>query len=124
MHFSKTKNTHQPFYFILSNQIQNAFVVTDLVIMIIKSLILCIHISYITVIVASLSSNLLRTTINRFLKFVVSVFMSFIHPLIIFTSCLWSTGYFQDIVKLEYIQWSLTKEVNRIRNLTYGERDL
>ena len=59
------------------------------------------HVSEIVCNAAGLSSSLLRTTVNRSPKFMVSLFVTHIRPILDYCSTVWNVGYAGDLALLE-----------------------
>ena len=50
------------------------------------------------------------------------MFKLYIRPIMEFSSCVWNTGFHQDVTKLEAVQRRWTKSVAGFANLSYSER--
>ena len=50
------------------------------------------------------------------------LFVTHVRPLIEYASCVWNTGYKDDIRRLERVQRMWTRHVNDLQGLSYGER--
>jgi len=71
---------------------------------------------------ASLSSNLLRSTVNRSPNFMVTLFVTHIRPILDYCSTVWYTEYVHDMDLLESVQRRWTKQVEGMSELDYGTR--
>lgn len=71
---------------------------------------------------AGLSSNLLRSTVNRHPDFMVTLFVTHVRPLLDYCSTVWCVGYSEDLHLLESVQRRWTKRVEGMSGLHYGAR--
>ena len=71
---------------------------------------------------AGLASNLLKSTICRSAKFMVTLFIAHIRPLIDYCSPLWNLEYLTDTRMLESVQRRWTKKVVGLSDLNYHSR--
>ena len=67
------------------------------------------------------ANQLLKATVCRSAKFMVTLFVSHIRPLLDFSARLWNVGYLGDVRKLEMVQISWVKEISGMRALPYTE---
>ena len=70
----------------------------------------------------SMMSNLLRSTVCREAKFMVSLYISHVRPTMDYCCCLWSAGYLGDVRLLESIQRRWTREIGGMQDRNYCER--
>ena len=69
-----------------------------------------------------LCQSFLKSTVCRTPEFMLFLFVTHVRPLIEYASCVWNTGYKDDIRKLECVQRMWTRHVNDLQGLSYGER--
>ena len=94
----------------------------DLGILIDTTLRFHIHIKHIVNRAAALASNLLQTTLCREPKFMRTLYISHVRPLLEFCSPLWNTGFIGDLQLLESVQRRWTKNVAGLERKSYGDR--
>ena len=95
---------------------------TDLGITIDCSLKFHLHVQTVTNKAAGLISNILRSTLCRSIKFMMSIYKTYIRPLLEFSVSVWATGYVGDMNLLESIQRRWTRNVEGLENLDYYQR--
>ena len=71
---------------------------------------------------SGLANQLLRSTVCRSPKFMVTLFISHIRPIVDYCSTLWNLGYLGDVRKLEGVQRRWTANVSGLEGLDYPER--
>ena len=71
---------------------------------------------------SSLLYQLLRSTVCRSPKFMVTLFVSHIRPILDYCSTVWSLGFLEDVRKLESVQRRWTKEVTGLFGVRYRDR--
>ena len=69
-----------------------------------------------------LAYSLLKSTVCRSPQFMIFLLTTHIRPLIEYCSCVWNTGYIQDIKLLESIQRRWTKCISGLETLSYSDR--
>ena len=69
-----------------------------------------------------LAESLLKSTVCRSANFMLFLFLSHIRPILEYASCLWNTGYVQDLRALERVQRRWTKHIDGMAGLDYGAR--
>ena len=69
-----------------------------------------------------LAYSFLKSTVCRSPQFMVFLFTTHIRPIIEYCSCVWNTGYIQDLKLLESIQRRWTKRISGLEALCYGDR--
>ena len=69
-----------------------------------------------------LMSELLRSTLCRSEKFMMTLYTSHIRPIMDYCSCVWYTGYVGDTRLLERVQKRWTREVQGLREMNYADR--
>ena len=80
------------------------------------------HIRDVTHKAGGLAQNLLRSTVCRSPVFMITLFTTHVRPIIDYCSCVWNTGFIQDIRVLEGIQRRWTKHVSGLGDMDYGQR--
>ena len=80
------------------------------------------HINQVVGRVASMSSNLLRSTVCRSADFMVTLWVSHIRPLIEYGSNVWNVGYMMDDRRLERLQRAWTRQIHGLSELSYHDR--
>ena len=70
----------------------------------------------------ALTSNLLSSTLCRDPEFLISLYISYIRPMLEYGSPLWNLGYVGDTQMVERIQRRWTREVTSVAHLSYEER--
>ena len=71
---------------------------------------------------AGLTQNLLKSTVCRTPKFMMTLFCSHVRPIIEYCSCVWNTGYVGDLRLLESVQRRWTKSVHGLASQDYKSR--
>lgn len=71
---------------------------------------------------SGLCQSFLKSTVCRTPNFMMFLFRTHVRPLIEYASCVWNTGYREDLQKLERVQRSWTKKIDNLRDLSYAER--
>ena len=66
--------------------------------------------------------NLLRSTMNRSREFIKELIMTYIRPVLEFSSVIWNAGFIGDVTRLEAIQRHATRRVTGIGELPYDAR--
>ena len=69
-----------------------------------------------------LAYSFLKSTVCRSPQFMLFLLTTHIRPVIEYCSCVWRTGFVQDLKLLENIQRRWTKRITGMESLTYGER--
>ena len=69
-----------------------------------------------------LAENLLKSTVCRTPRFMLLLLTTHIRPILEYCSCVWNTGYVQDIYLLERVQRRWTKHIDGMEGFSYGER--
>lgn len=95
---------------------------TDLGVIIDTSLKFHNHIRSIANKANGLASNLLRSTLNRTVDFMIPVYKTHIRPLLEFSSCVWFTEYIGDLKLLESTQRRWTKQIAGMEEISYDQR--
>ena len=68
-----------------------------------------------------LCQSFLKSTVCRTSEFMLFLFITHVRSLIEYASCVWNTGYKDDIRKLERVQRMWTRHVDDLQGLTYEE---
>ena len=68
-----------------------------------------------------LAHSFLRSTVCRSQQFMLFLLTKHIRPLVEYCSCVWHTGFVQDLRLLERIQRRCTKQIDGMALLPYGE---
>ena len=69
-----------------------------------------------------LAQNFLKSTVCRSPEFMLFLLTAHIRPIIEYCSCLWNTGYVQDLRALEKVQRRWTKQIDGMHDLSYADR--
>lgn len=69
-----------------------------------------------------LAQNLLKCTVCRSREFMLQLLVTHIRPVIEYCSCVWNTGYHQDVRLLESVQRRWTKKIEGLQDMDYGSR--
>ena len=80
------------------------------------------HVDYIVGRAGTMMNNLSRSTVCRSTGFMVTSWVTYIHPLIEYSSCSWNVGYLLDVQRLESVQRSWSREVHGMRGSDYAAR--
>ena len=80
------------------------------------------HVRLTTQKAGGLASNLLRCMVCRNPEFMKTLFTSHVRPILDYCSCVWHTGFAQDVRLLEAVQRRWTKEIYGFENFSYGQR--
>ena len=109
-------------YFIGGQELQLVKSHRDLGILVDHQLKFHLHIDTLVGKASRMANQLLRATVCREPKFMVTLFVSHIRPLLDYCSTVWNLGYVGDIEKLEKVQRRWTKQVVGLRDLSYENR--
>ena len=109
-------------YFIEDQALQYVQSYKDLGIIIDSSLRFHHHIRKLAAKAGGVMGDLLRSTVCRTSKFMMSIFISHIRPLVEYCSCLWNVGYLEDVRRLESVQRRWTREIDGLAGLDYVTR--
>ena len=71
---------------------------------------------------SGLCHSFLKSTVCRTPSFMMFLLKTHIRPLIEYASCVWNTGYREDLRRLERVQRMWTKHIDDMKDLTYAER--
>ena len=93
----------------------------DLGIVVDPSLRFHLHVSKLVGKTKGLINQLLRGTVCRSRKFMVTLFIAHIRPLMDFSARLWNVGYLGDIRSLEQVQKSWMGQISGMEDEEYGE---
>ena len=80
------------------------------------------HISSVAHKSAGLCQSFLKATVCRTPEFMLFFFTTHVRPIIEYASCVWNTGYVEDLRRLERTQRRWTKHVKGLEELPYSER--
>ena len=69
-----------------------------------------------------LAQNFLKSTVCRSPDFMLFLLTTHIRPIIEYCSCVWQTGYLEDLRLLEKVQRRWTKQIDGLFSLSYSER--
>ena len=69
-----------------------------------------------------LAQNFLRSTVCRSPEFMLFLLTTHLRPIIEYCSCIWHTGYIEDLRRLENVQRRWTKQIEGLSVLSYAER--
>ena len=123
LRFSRSSaNIPQPSYTLNGNLIPIVSKATDLGVTVDTEMKFHDHILSTAHKAGGVAESLLKSTVCRSPSFMLFLFISHIRPIIEYCSCLWNTGYAQDIKLLERVQRRWTKHIDGMAGLSYGER--
>ena len=71
---------------------------------------------------SGLANQLIRNTVCRSLKFMTTLFISHIRPILDYCSTVWNHGYLGNVRLLESVQRRWTANVSGLEGLSYPER--
>ena len=94
----------------------------DLGVMVDNSLRFHMHIRSIANKASGLAANFLKATICRSRSFMMTLFITHGRTLLEYCSCLWNTGYLEDLRMLESVQRSWTRQIDGMTGLSYKEQ--
>ena len=80
------------------------------------------HISSVAHKAYGLCQSFLKSTVCRTPEFMMFLLTSHVRPLMEYASCVWNTGYKEDLRKLERVQRMWTRQIKGLEGLHYGER--
>ena len=80
------------------------------------------HINTLSLKVSGLCHSFLKAIVCRSPKLMLFLLTTHIRPVLEYGSCLWHTGFVEDLRKLERVQRRWTKRVEGLRDLSYAER--
>ena len=69
-----------------------------------------------------LCHSFLKSTVCRSPEFMLFLLKTHVRPLIEYASCVWNTGYNDDLSKLERVQRMWTRNIDSLQNVKYGDR--
>ena len=69
-----------------------------------------------------LCHSFLKSTVCRSPDFMLFLLKTHVRPLIEYASCVWNTGYKDDLLKLERVQRMWTRNIDNLQNVIYGDR--
>ena len=80
------------------------------------------HIASVVHKASGLSHNFMKSTVCRSRDFMLVLLKTHVRPVLEYASCLWCTGYIDDMRRLESVQRRWTKQMEDLEKLTYLER--
>ena len=123
LHFSRSPaNLTMPTYTLNGNLIPIANKATDLGVTVDTDMKFHNHIMSTAHKAGGVAESLLKSTVCRSPAFMLFLLTSHIRPILEYCSCLWNTGYVQDIRLLERVQRRWTRHIDGMAGLSYGER--
>ena len=102
----------EPSYILNGNQIPVQEKATDLGVIVDVSLKFHGHVQSVAHKAGGLAENLLKSTVCRTPRFMLLLLTTHIRPILEYCSCVWNTGYVQDIYLLERVQRRWTKHID------------
>jgi len=69
-----------------------------------------------------LAQSYLKSTVCRSPEFMLFLFKTHIRPIIEYCSCVWHSGYIEDLRLLEKVQRRWTKQIEGLNSLSYDDR--
>ena len=80
------------------------------------------HVSSVAHKAFGLCQSFLKSTVCRTPEFMMFLLTTHVRPLMEYASCVWNTGYKEDLKKLERVQRMWTRQIKGLEGLPYGER--
>ena len=80
------------------------------------------HIASVAHKASGLCHSFLKSTVCRSPEFMLFLLKTHVRPLIEYASCVWNTGYKEDLSKLERVQRMWTRNIDSLQNESYGDR--
>lgn len=111
-----------PVYFLDGQQIPHVETYCDLGVVVDQQLKFHDHIRTVVQKASGLSHSFLKSTVCRSPQFMMFLYTSHIRPIIEYCSCLWHTGFVEDLRVLENIQRRWTKRIDGLKTLSYADR--
>ena len=115
-------NSLSPAYFLDGLQIPHVESHRDLGVTVDSDLKFHEHIRTVVHKASGLAQSFLKSSVCRSPSFMLFLFTTHIRPIIEYCSCLWHTGYVDDLRALERIQRRWTKRINGLETLSYADR--
>ena len=112
----------QPSYYLSGNLIPVVDEASDLGVLVDTSLKFHSHIRSTVHKAGGLAESLLKSTVCRSPIFMLFLLTTHIRPVLEYCSCVWNTGFVQDVRLLERVQRRWTRHIDGMAGLTYGER--
>ena len=115
-------NISQPSYILNGAPITPASKASDLGVLVDVTMKFHDHIRNVAHKAGGLAESLLKSTVCRSPQFMLSLLTTHIRPIMEYCSCIWNTGYVQDLRLLERVQRRWTRHIDGMTGLNYGER--
>ena len=80
------------------------------------------HIELVAAKAGGTASNLLKSTVNRSPKFMLTILTTHLRPILEYASSVWNTGYIGNSILLENVQRRWTKQIDGLSDLSYSDR--
>ena len=123
LRFTRSRaNVEPPVYFLGDQQIPFVERHADLGVIVSSDLKFHEHIRDVVRKASGLATSFLKSSVCRSPDFMMFLLTTHIRPVIEYCSCLWHTGYLEDLRALENIQRRWTKHIDGLDTLSYGER--
>ena len=123
LHFSRYHaHTDLPSYTINGTLLPSVQSSSDLGVLVDTGLKFHAHIRSVSHKAGGLAHSFLKSTVCRSKSFMIFLLSTHIRPLIEYCSCIWHTGFTQDLKLLENVQRRWTKQIDGLSSLSYGER--
>ena len=116
----KLHNLSIPCHYIDQSLIQVMQPHTDLGILVDSDLKFHKYVTFTVCKAAGLTQNLLKSSVCRSPDFMLTLFSTYVRPIIECCSCIWHTGYIGDWRLLKSAKCCWTKCISRLGNLDYG----
>ena len=71
---------------------------------------------------SGLAQSFLRSTVCRSREFMLFLLITHLRPVLEYGSCVWNTGYLEDLRTLENVQRRWTKQIEGLSTLSYADR--
>ena len=118
----KFRNQSRPSYTLDGTQLPVQHSQRDLGVLVDDSLKFHEHIASVAHKAGGLCHNFSKSTVCRSSAFMMFLLKTHIRPVLEYASCLWCTGYTDDMRKLERVQRRWTKQIEGLEDRSYAER--
>ena len=122
MRFSERVDNNCKKYQIFGESLQFVKVYNDLGIYLNVKLRFHEHVNIVVGRVSSMISNLLRCTVCHTTEFMVSLWVSHVHPLLEYAICVWNDKYLSEARRQESLQRHWTREIHGMSGMEYVDR--
>ena len=118
----KFRNQSQPLYVLDGTPLPVHHSQRDLGVLVDDSLKFHEHVASVAHKAGGLCHNFIKSTVCRSRAFMLFLLKTHIRPVLEYASCVWCTGYAEDMCKLERVQRRWTKQIEGLQDMSYAER--